>query len=258
MRLTTAIPIILSVTVIILLSGCVQSAPVVVTVDSSSPAVINVKPGTQTIINVNPNPSYTPALRSYHIDKSHDIWHAQDSSSYITPNNEWVKYYASQLFVDEDGNIKYKNKPFWNNKFKNTYISDWVQFGNGARGSIANDDYWVNPDYYLANGMKGDCEDWMTTVTSLMLSGEMSIVQDGNFVKQVIPAKAVLGYAAGYPDGWVEYQAYNKTWITATASLERPIIGTEYSVTAFLDKSQYSGSFETIFEFTDKEFRMVK
>lgn len=214
-----------------------------------------------------PKPNYFPSLHSYNIDKSHDIWHAKDPSSYITPNNEWVKYYSSQLFVDYDGRIKYKNekvtilvdekgkklldgyKPFVNN-----YVYDWEQFGSGNPGSLANDDYWANADYYLTHGMKGDCDEWANTVTSMMLSGEMSVWQEDKLVKQVIPTKAVLGYIGGVRDGWVEYQAYNKNWITSTSREKIPMSEAYQSTTIFVEKTN---EFKSIFEFTDKYFRRI-
>lgn len=266
------ITIILSIvitSILIASSGCIQpSTSVTINIDpgtsngmgngigngmdTNTSVIVNTDPGTSATINLD-----IPVLRPYIVDRSHELLHAQDPSSYITPKSSWVRYYASQLYVDEDGAIKYKNKSFWNNKFENNYVSDWVQFGNGARGSIPDNDYWATPDYYLAHGMKGDCDEWMTTVTSLMLSGEMSLKENNEFVKQVIPAKAVMGYAAGDPDGWTEYQAYGRTWITTTASMERPITGTEYSVTAFIDKNKYGSSFKGMYEFTDKSFQVA-
>jgi hypothetical protein len=210
-----------------------------------------------------PKPTYVPNLRPYEIDKSHDLWHAKDPSSYIEPNNEWVRFYASQLFVDYDGYIKYKNeKQVWwvdingteyytNKSLQNNYIYDWEQLGNGAKGSLANDDYWTNADYYLTHGMKGDCEEWAITVTSMMLSGEMSVWQEDKLVKQIIPAKVVMGYVSRVYDGWVEYQVYNKDWITST-SREKDYYGEPFSATIFIEKDP---QFEPVFEFTNTYFR---
>jgi len=142
-----------------------------------------------------PQPSYIPKLRPYHIDKSHDIWMAENPSSYVIPDNDWVKYYASQLYVDADGRIRYKNRPIplladekgkvimWTDEpFLNNYTYDWEKYGNGAKGSLANDDYWDNPDYYLTHGMKGDCDEWALAVVSMMLSGEMSVKKGDDYV----------------------------------------------------------------------------
>lgn len=213
-----------------------------------------------------PKPTYIPTLRFYDIDKSSDIWFAKNPSSYIEPDNEWVKYYASQLFVDYDGRVKYKNEKteWWRDEngvqyytykpFVNNYVYDWEQFGTGSRGSLANDDYWANVDYYLTHGMKGDCDEWMNTVTSMMLSGEMSLLEGDKLVKQTIPTKAVLGYVGGIRDGWVEYQAYNKNWITSTSREKNPETNEYYSATIFIEKTP---EFRPFFEFTDTYFRRV-
>ncbi len=213
-----------------------------------------------------PKPSYIPTLRPMDCyDKSHDIWHPCNPSSYITPDNEWVRYYASQLFVDYDGRIKYKNekiiyytingidyhtyKPFLNN-----YVTLKEYFGY----EVSNDDYWMMPDYYLYNGQRGICSGWMVAVTSMMLSGEISVWQGDKLVKQIIPAKAVLGYMEDKRDGWVEYQVYNKKFLTSTAREIETITGNKMSQTWFLNESdELFKLYKPVFEFTDKYFRRV-
>jgi len=123
-----------------------------------------------------PEPAYTPPMRPYQINKDHDIWHATDPASYITPDNEWVKYYASKLYIDQDGRLRYKDRPVqlrvdtqgnvlqWTDEpFLNSYVSDDDQFHFPP-----NADVWVMPEYYLTHGMKDDCDGWMVTVTSMM------------------------------------------------------------------------------------------
>ena len=215
---------------------------------------------------INPKPSYTPILnpmRCY--NKNDEIWYPCNPSDYITPSNEWVKYYASQLFVDKDGYIKYKNEQviWWtefngnihytNKVFTNNYYYDWEQFGTGSKGSLANDDYWANVDYYLTHGMTGDCDEWSNTITSMMLSGEMSVWREDKLVKQVIPAKSVMGYVGGITDVWTEYQIYNTSRITST-SRKKDGYGAEISATIFIEKDN---QFNPIYEFTDKYFRRV-
>lgn len=217
-----------------------------------------------------PKPTYVPTLRPYDIDKSHDIWHAKDPSSYIEPNNEWVKYYASQLFIDLDRRIKYKNekiewwmdldgvKHYTNKPFINNYVYDWEQFGTGSQGSLANDDYWTNADYYLTHGMKGDCDDWMIAVTSMMLSGEISVWEGDILVKKIVPAKAVMGYMENKKDGWVEYQVYNMKFITSTAREVEAITGNKISQTWYLSETnELFRLYKPVFEFTDKYFKVV-
>ncbi len=212
-------------------------------------------------------PLTTPTLNTMRCyNKNNDIWYPCNPSEYIAPNNEWVKYYASQLFIDKDGWIKYKNEKIVSlvdtngtpmlydyKSFMNNYIFDWEQFGTGSKGSLSNDDYWANADYYLTHGMKGDCDEWSNTITSMMLSGEMSVWKNDKFVKQVIPAKVVMGYVGGIRDAWTEYRVYNSSWITST-SRKKDEYGIEYSSTIFIGKNI---QFSPVYEFTDKYFRRV-
>lgn len=197
-------------------------------------------------------------LRPYIINKDHDIWHAEDPASYITPDDPVVKKMAEKLYVDDEGLIKNKNVQVplvidekgnvfqWiDESFKNNYMSDDIQFNHPPDG-----DYWANADYYLTHGMKGDCDEWMIAVMSMFLSGEMSIKKDGSFMKQKIPAKAVLGYAHGIRDNWVEYKVHNKTFFTSTGSkIDRN--GRSVSITIFSEKD---GQLKPIFEFDDIHF----
>ncbi len=212
-----------------------------------------------------PKPTSIPSMRAYDIDKTGDIWHAVNPSSYITPENEWVKYQASQLFLDEDGWIKYKDqkvigfidengtKYYVYKSFMNNYTPLKEFFGH----ELPNNDYWMMPDYYLYNGKRGICSAWAATVTSMMLSGEMSIVKEGKFFKQVIPAKAVMGYTkSGLRDAWVEYNLYNNTWITTTELLRYGLHNeNEISATEFNLKKDMV--ITPVFEFTDEYFRRV-
>ncbi len=207
-----------------------------------------------------PEPTYTPALRQYQINKDHDIWHANDPSSYITPDNEWVKYYASKLYIDYDGRLRYKNKPVplrvdtkgnvlqWTDEpFINSYVSDDEQFNFPP-----NADVWVMPEYYLTHGMKDDCDGWMVTVTSMMQSGELSIKENSSFVKKVIPSKAVLGYMGSSRDGWSEYKAYNKTFLTTTALVSAGF-NEKRSATEFIEKKDKTTA-RPVFEIDSKHF----
>jgi len=210
-------------------------------------------------------PNHIPALKPYIIDKSRDIWQAQDPSSYITPDNEWVKYHASLLYIDYDGRIRYKNRTvpllvdekanvlLWTDEpFLNNYSYDIYKqaYGFYDRDNIQ----WFMPDYYLTHGMTGVCSAWAVTVTSLMLSGEMSIKEKGQFVRTVVPAKAVLGYMGGYRDAWTEYQVYGKTFLTTTSLVNTGIEGQEkISSTEFVEKNEKNTM--PIIEFTDEYFR---
>lgn len=145
------------ITIMILISGCVDQP-------------INPIP---TPIPT-PEPITTPVLRPYNIDKSQDIWHAYDPSSYITPKNPWVLKYA--LSGDTP---------------QTQYIPDSDLYPNDP-----NMDYWQNADYTLYT-LKGDCED-------------LSIVEVSIFKAKGINAIVVGGYLEDdrgnrIRDFWVEY-----------------------------------------------------
>ena len=207
-----------------------------------------------------PEPTSIPTMRPYRINKDHDIWHASDPASYIDPDNEWVKYYASKLYIDYDGRLRYKNKPVplrvdtkgnvlqWTDEpFINTYVSDNDQFHYPP-----DEDAWVMPEYYLTHGMKDDCDGWMVTVTSMMQSGELSVKENSSFMKKVIPSKAVLGYMGQYRDGWTEYKAYDKTFLTTTALVSTGF-NEKQSATEFIEKKDKSTA-RPVFEFDNKHF----
>lgn len=104
-----------------------------------------------------PTPDDIPTLRPYQINKEHDIWHAQDPSSYIIPSNEWVRYFALEQQKYRAG--EYSNYP------QIDYIPD-----NIAYPLNIDKDIWQNPDYTLYIG-QGDCEDisiaWVSMHRSL-------------------------------------------------------------------------------------------
>ena len=211
-----------------------------------------------------PKPELNVPLRKYDINKddnTYKIWRAQDPSSYITPNNEWVKYVASQLYIDENGRIRYKNKPipymvdingsvlYWTDEhFFNNYVHDDELFNFPA-----NADLWQNADYYLSHGMRGDCEDWSIAITSMMLSGEMSIKENNTYIRQVIPAKSVIGHSGTYADIWTQYTVYNRRYISSTGLEFNPDVGKYVSVTTFHQEGEWDG-FEPIYQFTDRSF----
>lgn len=207
-----------------------------------------------------PKPDYIPSITQYKINKNNDIWFAENPTIYITPNNPWIKYYASQLYIDYDGSIKYKNEKILYLKedgtvissmeklFMNNYITDDELYNFPANG-----DMWVMPEYFLTHGMKDDCDAWSVTITSLMLSGEMSIKDDKNnntFVKQKIPAKSVIGYMGNgrLRDVWTEYKVYDNTFITTTGFVIE--LGQKYTYTSFNKFEEYKS--DPLFEFDDR------
>jgi len=104
-------------------------------------------------------PIYKPILRVYEIDKSDDIWHAKDPSSYITPNNEWVQYYAKN---DLSVGIIYR--------------TDDDMYNYPANGDI-----WQNADYTLYTGY-GDCEDIAIVEMSILRAKGKDAVVVGGYI----------------------------------------------------------------------------
>lgn len=206
-----------------------------------------------------------PLPRPYEVNTGHDIWYAKNASSYIIPNNELVKEVASQLFVDSDGRIKYKYimVPWLSDKDGNVLLYTNKPFVNDYNYNIYNETYnitninnlpWLMPDFYLYNGNRGVCTAWANTVTSLMLSEEMSIKDNNTFINITIPAKTILGYTSnGGRDAWSEYQVYNKTWITSTMMLK---IQNE-DVPGMIWEEKGTSNMKSVYEFTDSYFQYV-
>jgi hypothetical protein len=100
--------------------------------------------------------------------------------------------------------------------------------------------------------MRDDCDGWMVTVISMMQSGELSIIENSSFVKKVIPSKAVLGYMGRSRDGWGEFKAYNKTFLTTTALVSTGF-NEKRSATEFIEKNDKTSA-KPIFEIDSKHF----
>lgn len=212
-----------------------------------------------------PMPAYVPRMRLFEYSNYNGFYLPEKPSSYITPDNEWVRYYANQLYIEYDGGIRYKNKqipvyidsegriigwteePFINNYSLNVY----------GKNVDKNNIPWMMPDYYLTHGMTGVCTAWSATVASMMLSGEMSIKQsDGTLLKQVIPANVIVGYSGGIKDAWVEYIVYGSKFITSTSS-KTDGYGELGSATSFIAEIDWRNQFIPKFEITDKYFKRV-
>ena len=214
-----------------------------------------------------PKPTNVPSLKKYEINKDsdHKIWGAQNPESYIVPRDEWVRYMASRLYIDHIGRIRYKNTPIpllvglkgnvilWTSEsFLNNYVSDDKLFNFPA-----DSDLWQNADYYLSHGMRGDCEDWSISITSMMLSGEMSILENGSYIRQVIPAKVVMGLSGETRDAWTEYSVYGNRYISSTGTEFDWGSGKDVSFTTFHPENEWE-MFKPLYQFTNKYFGKYK
>lgn len=130
---------------------------------SATPVMINTQDGVISIairyppVMTLPCPCLKPSLRPYIISKEDDFWHAQDPSSYITPENEWIQYYAKSDIP-----------------FGIIYRTDESMYPDNP-----NKDVWQNADYTLLKGY-GDCEDIAIVEVSIDIAkGKKAIVVGG-------------------------------------------------------------------------------
>lgn len=95
------------------------------------------------------------------------------------PENEVVKIVASYMEIKGHGILEWKEPNPFNlyGTFLNNYISDNEQFKYPPY-----DDYWINPDYYFINGMRGDCEDGALAVASILKNKGVDIKIVGGYL----------------------------------------------------------------------------
>jgi hypothetical protein len=93
------------------------------------------------------------------LNRNNHILYPEDASSYIIPENEVVTWYAENTVLTDDALLWKHNGSAV--EFK--YQTDNALFDNPPDG-----DMWQNPDYYLANGATGDCEDFSLAFASIL------------------------------------------------------------------------------------------
>ena len=87
------------------------------------------------------------------------ILYPEDASSYILPENEVVKWYAENTVLTDHALLWKHNGTAVDFKYK----TDDDLFDNPPSS-----DMWQNPDYYLAHGSVGDCEDFSLAFASIL------------------------------------------------------------------------------------------
>lgn len=90
------------------------------------------------------------------IVQNNTILYPTNASSYITPNNEVVQWYADHTTLTSTGLIWKHNKT----PLKFNYKTDKELFNKK--------DMWQNPDYYLTHNLTGDCEDFSFAYASIL------------------------------------------------------------------------------------------
>jgi hypothetical protein len=141
-------------------------------------------------------PSYIPVLRAYEIEKTSDIWHAKDPSSYIEVDDPWVLYNADKIRRNEqrDGII---------------YKTDVEMYPTAPNGDV-----WQNAGYTLYK-LEGDCEDISIAQVSIHRAlGHKSIVVAG-YLEEKSTSKTIRDFWYEYVD---EYGHFTK--ITSGSAID--------------------------------------
>jgi len=139
-------------------SGGVIEYPTILGIVNNSQISINDYP--ENIDILIDMPEFDTALKPMgRLNWTNHILYPEDASSYIMPENEVVKWYAENTVLTDDALLWKHNRSAV--EFK--YESDNELFGNPPDG-----DMWQNPDYYLAHGLVGDCEDFSLAFASVL------------------------------------------------------------------------------------------
>ena len=93
-------------------------------------------------------------IRKFNMTKMGRMYRAIDGPSYIDPDHEVVQWFARNTVLNETG-LYYLN----GKRLSPEYHSDF---------DCENGEYWLNADYYLSNGMCGDCEDFAIGIASIL------------------------------------------------------------------------------------------
>jgi hypothetical protein len=93
------------------------------------------------------------------LNRNNHILYPEDASSYIIPENEVVTWYAENTVLTDDALM-------W--KDDGSAVEFKYQTDNNLFNYPPDGDMWQYPDYYLANGAKGDCEDFSLAFASIL------------------------------------------------------------------------------------------
>jgi hypothetical protein len=93
------------------------------------------------------------------INRTNHILYPEDANTYIMPENDVVKWYANNTILTDDTLV-------W--KHNNSAVMFQYETDNNLFNNPQDGDMWQNPDYYLANGAIGDCEDFSLAFASIL------------------------------------------------------------------------------------------
>ncbi len=136
------------------------------------------------------------------------INHPVNMSELIQPDSPLVQKMADKLYIDEDGVIRYIDT---GRMLDDTYAYDGVLFD--LSGPVI--DYWQTAEEYISRNLTGDCEDRSIFLMSALLSGNMSVLENGTLVKKRVPVEMFLGTAGGSTDAWIRYVANGTAYLTS-------------------------------------------
>ena len=172
------------------------------------------------------------AVDLYSIGDGRHIAVAQNPTDYITPDNPTVQSYADTLYLDDAGELRYIDN---GTLMQLTYMLDRIQF---PESRLTRWEHWIQADAYILNGRVGDCDDSAIAVTSMMRSGNLSVINNGEFVQTYINATTRIGlYYSNNKSKWV-----NHAWVEYDNEIYS--FGGGYNSSAFITK----------FIVTEKEF----
>lgn len=172
----------------------------------------------------------TPAIAApfevdlYNIGDGRHVTVAQNPTDYITPETPTVQAYADTLYLDDAGELRYMDNGTLM-QFK--YMLDRVQFPESRRTRW---EHWMQADEYIINGLVGDCDDSAIAVTSMMRSGNLSVIDNGEFVPTYINATMRIGlYYDSNKSKWI-----NHAWVEYNGEIYS--FGGGYNASAFITK----------------------
>ena len=148
-----------------------------------------------------------PILWKYYPDKSRKIWIARNYQDYITPSTELVSYFINSIEIFQNNDtvkIQFKNQESINFKYRIDDARLCRESGQEYSDCYDNNDFWMNPDYYIWNKFEGDCDDYSLLMASV-------------FEKLNIPYMVVTGYQrtplGNIRDTWIEFLYNNESWL---------------------------------------------
>lgn len=148
-----------------------------------------------------------PVLWKYYPDKSKDIMYATNHQDYIQPDNALVKYFNERIefsFVSDYLTLLYKGTDIGVNFIY--YVDDarlCRESGQNNKDCNELQDFWMNPDYYVWNELKGDCEDYSILIASVCEILDLPYMIVGGYVQ----------YLYGIRDWWVELIYQEKIYV---------------------------------------------